>query len=274
MNQLDENQNKEVDTYLQGNSELSTLYAEMPAVDFPHHLDAAILAEAHRAVGSRPGAKPKRRWTIPLSMVATLFLAVMVGLQLPSMLKDSAQVPLLREERTMVAAMEKNIAEPLLEIEVAAKSISPAAPAASFGAESMDKQFAVKNELRRNESSLMVAPASVAPKRLQESEESAQRVTQSTEKKRAFGNLSDALEERAPAMKRMAVPAASQQGGGLIQDFDSKADSSDVNKSMEESLAHIKLLKQQGRLEEAKKELEAFKKRYPDYAVPQVLEVQ
>ena len=103
-------QDREFEKYLEGKTDLSKLYAELPPVDFPKHLDAAILAEAHRAVSARPGAKPKRRWTIPLGMVATLFLAVMIALQLPAMLKDVEQTQQLKEER-MAALMDKSTVE-------------------------------------------------------------------------------------------------------------------------------------------------------------------
>lgn len=79
---------KEFEIYLQGKSELSQQYADIPEVKLPDHLDAAILAEAHRAVGSRPGSIRKHSWTMPLSLVATLFVVVMAGLILPDMLKD------------------------------------------------------------------------------------------------------------------------------------------------------------------------------------------
>ena len=105
-------QDREFETYLQGKTDLSQLYADLPQVELPDHLDAAILAEAHRAVKSRPAAKPRRRWSIPLSMVASLFVVVMIGLQLPYMLKDAALPQPQEEERIAVAAMDKSMSEP------------------------------------------------------------------------------------------------------------------------------------------------------------------
>jgi hypothetical protein len=42
----------------------------------------------------------------------------------------------------------------------------------------------------------------------------------------------------------------------------------------EDWLIRIRRLKQQGKLDEAKKELAAFKKRHPDYQIPEALEVR
>jgi hypothetical protein len=104
-------QDREFETYLEGKSDVSKLYADLPEGDAPRHLDAAILAEAHRAVNSRPGSKPKRRWVIPLSMAASLIVAVMVGLQLPYMLKDAA-IPQQIGEEKMAELLDKSLAEP------------------------------------------------------------------------------------------------------------------------------------------------------------------
>lgn len=104
------NHEREFEQYLESKSELSGLYAGQPEVVLPKHLDAAILAEAHRAVGSRPGTKPKQRWAIPLGMVATVFVAVMIGLQLPYMLQDAGQSTQIKEEK-LAALMDTNSAE-------------------------------------------------------------------------------------------------------------------------------------------------------------------
>ena len=45
---------KELDDYLKGGSELSRAYADADDIAPPAHLDAAILAQAHRAVYARP----------------------------------------------------------------------------------------------------------------------------------------------------------------------------------------------------------------------------
>lgn len=79
-------------------------------------------------------------------------------------------------------------------------------------------------------------------------------------------NLTDALEPRAPAAAVLASPAPVQLGRALKKDEADKA-----SLRPEDWLARIAKLKQEGKLEDAKKELAEFKKRYPDYPVPKAL---
>lgn len=268
-------QDRELEKYLDGKSELSKLYADLPEVVLPDHLDAAILAEAHRAVSSRPGAKPKRRWTIPLGMVATLLMAVMIGLQLPYMLKDAALPQQQNEQRVAVAAMDKNMTErssaapeerkksqELARVMAMPKSeITPGAPA----------PMEAEAPVTRNAPVPVLPPAAVAAKRmeLKERADVDSGMVLSKEKSavdHAEGKLSDSIEQRAPAAATMAAPPPVQLERSLL-----KGESSP---SPEDWLTRIKRLKREGKLVEAKKELAAFKKRYPDYPVPEVLEVR
>lgn len=84
-------QDKDLENYLHGKSDLSQVYADLPEVKLPDHLDQAILAEAHRAVRSRPGGR--RSWLIPTSIAASLFVAVILGLQLPYLTPGSSPEP-------------------------------------------------------------------------------------------------------------------------------------------------------------------------------------
>lgn len=57
---------------------LDRLYREAGGEDPPAHLDAVILAAAHRAVGAGPRARPSvlRRWQLPMSIAAIVVLSV------------------------------------------------------------------------------------------------------------------------------------------------------------------------------------------------------
>ena len=263
----------EFEQYLEGKSTLSQLYADLPEVELSDHLDAAILAEAHRAVGSRPGAKPRRRWAVPLSMVATLFVAVMIGLQLPYMLNDAAQPQHYNEEK-VAALMDNSTAER-----------SAAVPEERNNIQQMAK--AVQAAVPEKPSSpLLARPAVPAPSpspamatkglELREHADIDKEVALAKEKKssgHAQGYASDALEQRAPAAVRMAAPPQSVQLESTLS-HPLKDESRDASLTAEDWLARIKRLKQQGRLEEAGKELAAFKKRYPDYPVPEALQLR
>ncbi len=273
----------EFEQYLEGKSTLSQLYADLPEVELPDHLDAAILAEAHRAVGSRPGAKRRHRWAIPLSMVATLFVAVMIGLQLPYMLNDAAQPQHYNEEK-IAALMDNSMAERSNAVPEEGNKIQQMAKQKSEITRSEPAPRAVQAAVPEKPSSPMLAPPAVpAPSpamaakglELREHADIDNGGTLAKEKKssgHAQGYASDALEQRAPAAVRMAAPQSVQLESTLIHPL--KDESSDASLTAKDWLASIKRLKQQGRLEEAGKELAAFKKRYPDYPVPEALQLR
>jgi hypothetical protein len=270
-------QDRELDKYLQGKGDLSQLYTDAPQVEPPEHLDAAILAEAHRAVNARPGIKPKRRWAIPLGMVASLFAIVMIGLQLPYMLKEP--VPLQTPtEVNVTAAMDQGAAEQSSRARDERRKL-----------QAMDK---AKSEITRNAPAksateayaqpaapMAAAPApAMAAKRLEmrESAEIQNAGALAKEKKAAdfSENVSnDALMQRAPAAAVVASPALApvpvQLGRAQLKD-----EAGEASLRPEDWIGRIKKMKQDGKQEEAKKELAAFKKRYPNYPIPSALEIR
>jgi hypothetical protein len=253
-------QDSEVDNYLQGKSDLSRLYADAPQIEPPDHLDAAILAEAHRAVNARPGAKPKRRWAVPLGLVASLFAVVMIGLQLPYLLRE----PTLQQ--APVAQMDENVAAPALR-----------APDEGRRVRAVDKAKSEMTSSKPAEAYAQpAAPIVVAPaaKRLEmrESAEIQSAGALAKEKESAAvggGKLNDTLELRAPAAALMASPPPAQLERALKKD-----ETDEAALRPEDWLTRIRKLRQEGKQEEVKKELAAFKKRYPDYPVPTALELK
>ncbi len=90
-------------------------------------------------------------------------------------------------------------------------------------------------------------------------EGNAPRASAKAERHRSYVHVAPQLAPAAPPVAAASAPAAGTPQAAM-------ADA--ANLSPEDSLARIRQLKQQGKLEEAKKELAAFRKRYPDYAVP------
>jgi hypothetical protein len=316
----EQDKDSEFDAYLQGKSALSDSYADLPPPRLPDHLDAAILAEAHRAVNARPGAKPRRSWVVPVSMAASLFVVVMIGVQWrylapvespaeaaredrvdkfaqvleepkavpgkePLPMKEAARdkraaAPAQAEEKTaheparmMAAAPAPVVApEPAPMASVAAekdvdalhKQVQDHAPAGSFGMMANKPMEAGKG-----------APAAEAPAALAEKQESMQAATRSSGAGMEVKKKARAEEE---ASNYAAQPKA--LAGAIIVPVSAVAPSApevaakaDVaNLRPEEWIARIRQLKQQGKLDVAKKELAAFKKRYPAYVVPKDIE--
>lgn len=95
-----------LDEYLRGDSPLSRVYRETGREEPPARLDAAILAQAQGGPAAHRGGKP--RWLMPLSLAATLVLAVGVVL---FMVREGAG-PLPPEELMPVKAPETKAPAP------------------------------------------------------------------------------------------------------------------------------------------------------------------
>lgn len=282
MNQGNEQMNdRAFDNYLQGDSALSRAYAELPEIKLPDHLDAAILAEAHRAVGAAPGGRKKYHWNFPLSMVATLFVVVMAGLILPDMLKDVAVTHDLQQsqpaslpETAPAEVAAPVVATPMVADRLAKKVQEPLPLKAEIAvtkpiAETVrlpEKEVAVDKPVaaRMAPSAAPAAPAAqmlgAAAERMQAAEqmENAERKAASKEKRAVMAVERSKLEAAAPAATMAASSALLDEAAA-------------ESPQAEAWLQRIKKLQQEGKQEEAKKELAAFRKKYPDYVIPKEL---
>ena len=250
---------KELDDYLKGGSELSRAYADADDIAPPAHLDATILAQAHRAVYARPAVVQKRRWAMPLGLVATVFIMVMAGLQLPAMMKDDA---LMQAPQVASVAMERNAPMPTsVAPEPVAKAESKQVERARKAERSNDasKKMAAEVYAKQDAEKVAVAAAPVAaPAPAKPSVAMANQADAMMEERQASGTVS-----AAPAARMAAAPVMADQ---LLK-------TKDATLSPEDWLKQIKALQQAGKLEEGKKELVAFKKRYPDYPIPKAMEM-
>lgn len=248
---------KELDDYLQGGSALSRAYAEADDIAPPAHLDAAILAQAHSAVHARPAVVNKRRWAVPVGLVATLFVMVMAGLQLPAMMRDDA---LMQAPQVASVAMERNAPVPVSIAPLPSKEAKQAEPARKLASTNeATKQVVAQTYAKRDAGKLaMAAPPVAAP----------------PPPSVAMTNQADAMPEEPQAMpheRLPAAPAARMAAAPAMADQLSKTEEAPLNPA--EWLKQIKALQQAGKQEEAKKELVAFKKRYPDYPIPKAMEM-
>lgn len=317
-------QDREFENYMQGKSGLSDLYADLPQDKLPSHLDAAILAEAHRAVGARPGGKPRRSWVIPLSMAASLFVVVIIGLQLPYLLPGGSVPSQMRqeekhqEEKQKAAKMEMAAADRIAPPSAAPAKVAPeqkpsraqannqpgappaepapvtpaakavtslnaaapqrvspepaptmAKPAQAFDKKPMDAMAVAP-------AAPVEAPPVVAerPVRLYEQVEPGNGAALKKERRQrssADGNAADYSTQ--PAATAGTIVAAPETAG-LASEPQAETKADLANLPPKEWLARIRQLKKQGKTDEAKKELAAFRKRYPDYSVPKDMETR
>jgi len=237
---------------------VSQKYRELGAEEPPRALDEAILAASRRGASARPTSVDRlnrQRWYGPLAAAAVIVLAVAMTLQI-------------------------QFEQPDLEVPAppAAKPAPPAAQApAKAPAEIQPKAAAepVKQKLealaRRAESRAFVPdpapPAAPAPAAQPESRIQAPAGAPAPAAS-ASGALAGAAGEReqreGPARDRARELSAVRSMAKRAE-----APAQALAETPERELERIAELRRQGRHDEADKALAEFRKRYPDYKIPQ-----
>lgn len=231
---------------------LSQRYRELPREEPPHHLDKAILAASRRAAESRPAPlvvpSGRRRWYFPLAAAAIIVLAVAVTVQVERQRPDVevAEAPVspppapAREEQPAAAQAP---AEPPRAFTPDPKP-APASPAPESRAKRDAERLADLQKSQEAPASA-AAPPAAAP---------ADAVSGMRESRRS---------DEAKPQARLEVQGAMRQQAATASRF--------AGASPEQWLQAIDDLKRQGRHDEAERELAEFRKRYPDYRIPEAI---
>ncbi len=208
---------------------ISALYRKAGNIEPPASLDEAVLASARRAVRQR-----RNRWMLPLSTAAVLMLGLTVLLKLNSEwqpgreFKDDTPASVTLEEKTESAAG------------TLAKRAAPA-PAKTLG--------------------LNAAPPSSATAPREEQPRQAARAK--TEIAESQGFAADNA-----AMSDLIVPQTDKLKGSESPVISGMAQAEQKVLEPKAWIKKIRKLIEAKNIDEAKKELEAFKKRYPDHKLP------
>ena len=228
---------------------VSQKYRELGAQEPPRALDEAILAAARRS--ARPWTQ---RWAAPLSLAAVIVLSVTVTLRIqheqPGIESPVQPAPPAAEPSSPVAEAQLKLkAETKITRRKTAEQPAPAVAAAPE-----PKPFA--------------ADQAVASARSDVSRGAASSVT---------GTLARQVEERT---SRDAEAAARVPQVGPIQALAKRAERAEVSANLqaqkqadtpERELERIAQLRRDGRHDEADKALAEFRKRYPDYRIPEAM---
>lgn len=289
---------KELEDYLAGKSGLPDAYASLPKIQPPDHLDAAILAEAHRTVNSGPGdaraRKPRwRAWAVPLSAVATLFVVVMVGMEtpytahetIPQSIPAPAPAPAAEKPHTVPSA-ERIQVDKNSEANESKRSLR-VLKQSTIRADALKNESRATGEAQDRAAQQQIAkPAQPAPmpaetmaqpdvqaKSLQDERAPEVRTNQPAPQglpaPAAPVAAAPPAAEQAPAPAAAAVAAPTTAAEAPVLTTNGF-----VSLNPRQWLMHIIKLKRQGRLAEAKKQLAEFRKRYPGYRVPKEAEVK
>jgi hypothetical protein len=227
---------------------VSKRYRELASEEPPRELDQSILAAARRA-HDRPHAPlvtpaGRHRWYYAFGAAAILVLAVAVTVQIerqrpdPEMVSD-APVPQARTEDFSLKAPPKPVDPPKAE--------------SGFTPDPAPKRQERAEDAKRDAASASSAPAAAPAE--SRSDENARGAAASRQEQKAEEPKPEARAD--PAPRPMAAPAARARMAEQAAE------------SPERWLERIVQLRKEGRHEEAEKQLAEFRKRYPDYKVPE-----
>jgi outer membrane biosynthesis protein TonB len=252
---------------------ISRRYRELAREEPPRHLDDAILAASRRDTKARPAPlvvpSGRRRWYFPVAAAAIIVLAVAVTLHVE------------RDERNFEMA-EAPVSAPQ---PAAAPQSEPPAPAAAEKPAGKREMFtpdpkpapppapSAPAELRDLYKAPSAAPAAPAPAPAPAEAENRARAMARADAQPAPAHPPPAP----PAWPRPdAEQAQARQEAGRAAATPARAASDRLAsaaalQSPEQWLMGIDDLKRQGRHEEAEKQLAEFRKRYPNYRIPEAI---
>jgi hypothetical protein len=235
---------------------ITAAYRELGAEEPPRALDDAILASARRAVGARPGSPGRgapQRWYASLAAAAVLVLAVAVTLHMQTEQPDIAASP------PRVAATPQPAVP------------APAKPAADAVAKAVPERAKPKVEaLARSDGPRTfvpdpVSPVAPAPQPARQAQAGVQASVPPASVSGATAGEAAERDERADLAREGARPLEESQAPAKR----AEAPASALADTPERELERIAGLRAQGRHGEADRALAEFRKRYPEYRIPE-----
>jgi hypothetical protein len=215
-------------------------YRELPREEPPRHLDDAILAASRRATKSRP-----TRWYAAFAAAAVIVLAVAVTLH-------------VEREQPIDQVAEAPVAAPPAVPSAPPREESPVVAQAPAEARKRESFTPDPKPAAAPESSAMTGPAR-GSRELRDLHKEAPPSQPAPAAARADAERARGQEEARSAVARSQRAAAEAPVGALAV------------QSPEQWLMGIDDLKRQGRHEEAEKQLAEFRKRYPNYRIPEAI---
>ena len=249
---------------------ISGRYRELPREEPPRHLDDAILAASRRAVHTHPAPlvvpSGRQRWYFPLAAAAIIVLAVGVTMhmqwqqpaeEMVSSNTTAAPAPAPAPQQEAVAPARRSFE---MRDEASAQKRRSAA-------ENLEQDKRAASGERREQSEpapRLDLQAPPPPPELQKSlEVAATAPTPSQDALRAQQSVGSVL-SRVEAARPQAAPAPQAKAAAPKL-------SASAAQSPEQWLQGIADLRGQGYHEEADRQLAEFRKRYPEYRIPEAM---
>ena len=225
---------------------VSRRYRELAREEPPRHVDEAILSAARRAADARPAPlvvpTGRRRWYFPLAAAAVIVLAVAVTVHVERQQRDAevAEAPVRQQQSAPVQAP----AEPARPAE-RPRAFTPDPKPEPEPPQELRAQR--KAEVLADVQKPQAAPAAPAPAAAPEASGRRDAVTEMREAPQARAAMRSSAEATAGAVSGLAAATPEQWLQGIAD------------------------LKRQGKHEEAERELAEFRKRYPNYRIPEAI---
>jgi hypothetical protein len=253
---------------------ISQRYRELAREEPPRHVDDAILAASRRAVHTRPAPlvvpSGRRRWYFPLAAAAVIVLAVAVTVHVERERPDAE--PVMQAQTAPESQVAEARKDPPPKVgakrELYAPDPKPAPREEQAAGAAADSRESRANRDAEGLADLQkaqkpAAPASPAPPPAAAPSPPARAAPpqDAVAGMREFRRADEAPKPQA----RMEAQSVMRQKATV------GAASAFAAASPEQWLQGIDDLKRQGRHEEAERELAEFRKRYPDYRIPEAI---
>jgi len=253
---------------------VSQRYRELAREEPPREVDAAILAAARGAVATHPAPlvvpTGRRRWYFPLAAAAIIILAVAVTVQVERQQPDpelavppvtAPKVP--TDEQTVPAERAAEEVKPAAKPAPARKAAPMFAPDPKPEASGVpSRELRAQRDAAPAESQAAPAPApapasppAAAPPRGPDAAAQAPAPPGAASEIRESRRMDAAAERQRAAAQRAPAPAARPMATLAAE-------------PPEQWLERIAELRKREKHEEADKQLQEFRKRYPDYRIP------
>ncbi len=266
--------------------ELSRIYRDADGPRPPQRVDDNILAASQRVAGAgaRPaGARFARRWGTPVALAATVLvtftLALMVFERESGLDAMAPKAPRADRPAKVSPAAPVRADQPAKSPPAEPRSVAPAMPSPQAVAP-LDRvkpptvETALSSERRATGQPARVPAVPRGIEILRKSEEA----KPSPDAERAFDFQQPIRPTQAPAAAPPAEASAIREAGqtlqraGAVGSTASRVVVSEANeRTPEKWLEDIRKLRTEGKATEAERELAEFKKRYPDYRLPEDL---
>lgn len=282
--------------------EVSRRYRELARDEPPRALDEAILAAARRELETRPAPlvapTARRHWTVPVAAAAVIVLSAIVTLQiqreqpdpesavpppaLPAPLKDDAPAAsrpaeVVVEEKVVAkprAAERRKAREPSLESRSVPKPAqAPAAarpPSAPVVESAQSKPPSVPGTFAPDPP--RAAPPAAAEPQLRSVAPAAKLAPKPAP--RAAEAAGSAVGAMAPVAAERQAPESTRDRAQQRVERDAVAKRADESESPERTLEKIAALRREGRHKEADELYAEFRRRFPEYRIPEAMREQ